>query len=104
MPLLLEQNTDHLRQAILGGNPFTMAPLKELFGLDGTSKAADEILAGTFDLTTLGISKEVMTWLEELAYDNGPPTPVDVKITDTHFQSAVQGCNINTSASPSGFG
>ena len=45
-----------------------------------------------------------MVWLEELAYDDdGPPTPVDVKITDKHFKSAVGACNENTSASPSGF-
>ena len=78
--LLLERNADYLRQATLDGTPFTTAPLKELFGLYGTSKAADQILAGTFDITSLGLSEEVMAWLEELAYeDNGPPTPVDVK-------------------------
>ena len=70
--LLLERNADHLHQAKLDGNPFTTAPLKEIFGLCGTSKAADEILAGTFDLKSLGLSEEVMAWLEELAYDNGP--------------------------------
>ena len=31
--LLLERNADHLRQETLDGNPFTMAPLKELFAL-----------------------------------------------------------------------
>ena len=46
-----------------------------------------------------------MAWLEELAYeDDGPPTLVDVKITDKHFKSAAGACNENTSASPSGFG
>ncbi len=87
--LLLERNADHLHQSTLDGTPFTMVPLKELFGLHGPSKAADEILAGTSNLTTLGLSEEVMAWLEELAYDNGPPNPVDVKITDKHFQSTV---------------
>ena len=105
MSLFLERNADNLRQATLDGTPFTMAPLKELFGLYGTSKAADQILAGTFDIKSLGLSEEVMAWLEELAYDDdGPPTPVDVKITDKHFKSAVRACNENTSASPSSFG
>ena len=45
-----------------------------------------------------------MAWLEELAYDDGPPHPANVKITDKHFKSAVRGCNENTSASPSRFG
>jgi hypothetical protein len=58
--LLLERNAEHLRQATLDGNPFTMAPLKDLFGLYRTPKAADEILAGTFDLKSLGLSEEVM--------------------------------------------
>ena len=103
--LLLEWNAYHLRQATLDGNHFTTAPLKEIFGLYGTSKAADQIFAGTFNIKSLGISEEVMVWLEELAYnDDGPPTPVDVKITDKHFKSAVRACNANNSASPSGFG
>ena len=70
MSLLLERNVDHLRQATLDGTPFTTAPLKELFGLYGTSKAAYQILAGTFDIKSLGLSEEVMLWLEELAYDD----------------------------------
>ena len=46
-----------------------------------------------------------MTWLEELDYDNeGPPTPVDVKITNKYFKSSVLGCNGNTSPPPFGFG
>ena len=103
--LLLERNIDHLHQATLDGTPFTTTPLNELFGLYETSKAADEILAGTFDLKSLGLSEEVMAWLEELAYDDeGPLIPVDVKITDKHFKSAVRLCNGNTSASPSCFG
>ena len=105
MSLLLERNADHLRQATLDGTPFTMAPLKELFGLYGTSKEADLILAGNFYIKSLGLSEEVIAWLEELAYDDdGPPTPVDVKTTDKHFKSAVRVCNEKTSASPSGFG
>ena len=105
MSLLLERNADHLRQATLDGTPFTTAPLKDIFGLYGTSKAVHQILTGTFDIKSLGLSEEVIAWLEELAYDdNGPPTPVDVKITDKHFKSAVRVCNENTSASPSGFG
>ena len=48
--LLLERNADHLRQATLDGTHFTTAPLKELFGLYGTSKAAHQIFAGTFDI------------------------------------------------------
>ena len=89
--LLLERNAYNLRQETLDGTPFTTAPLKELFGLYGTSKAADQILAGTFDLKSLGLQEEVMAWLEELAYnDDGPPTPIDVEITDKHFKSAVR--------------
>ena len=103
MSLLLERNADQLRQATLDETPFTMAPLKELFGLYGTLKVADEIIAGTFNITTL--SEEVMAWLEELAYDDdGHPTSVDVQITDKHFKYAVRVCNKNTSASLSGFG
>jgi hypothetical protein len=103
--LLLERSADHLRQATLDGTLFTKAPLKEIFGLYGTSKEADKILAGTFDIKLLGLSEEVMAWLEELTYDkDGPPTPVDVKIMDKHFKPAVRVCNENTSASPSGFG
>ena len=76
MSLLLERNAGHLRQATLDRTPFTTAPLKELFGPYCTSKAADQILAGTFDIKSLGLSEEVMAWLEELAYDeDGPPTP-----------------------------
>ena len=52
--LLLERNADHLRQATLNGTPFTTAPLKNLFGLFSTSKAADQIIAGTFDIKLLG--------------------------------------------------
>ena len=64
--------------------------MKEIFGLYGTSKVADQIIAETFDIKSLGLSEKVMAWLEELAYDDdGPPTPVDVKITDKHFKSAV---------------
>ena len=74
MSLLLEQNADHLRQSTLDGTPLATAPLKELFGLYGTSKAADEILVGTFDLKSLGLSGEVMSWLEELTYGDGPTT------------------------------
>ena len=41
----------------LDGTPFTTTTLKELFGLYGTSKAADQILEGTFDITSLGMSE-----------------------------------------------
>ena len=103
--LLQERNADHLRQATLNGTPFTTAPLKEIFGLYGTSKTAEKIIAGTFNIKSLGLSEEVMTWLEELAYDeDGPQTSVDIKNKDKHFKSAVRVCNENTSASPSGFG
>ena len=101
--LLLERNADHLHQATLDWNPFATAPLKELFVLYDTSKAVDEIFAGTFDLKYLGISEELIAWLEELVYNGRSLTPVDVKITDKHFKSSVQGCNENASASPSGF-
>ena len=68
--ILLEQNNDHHRQATLNGTTFTTAPLKKICRLYGTSNAADNILAGKFDLSSLGVSDGVMTWLEELAYND----------------------------------
>ena len=44
--LLLERNADHLRQSATDGTPFTKQPLLELFGLYGTTEAADKILNG----------------------------------------------------------
>jgi hypothetical protein len=51
--LLLERNAEHLHQATLDGTPFTMAPLKDLCCHYGSSKAGDEILSGTFDISSL---------------------------------------------------
>ena len=61
VPLLLERNADHLRQETLDGTPFTTSPLKELFGLYGTSEAADEIIAGTFDITSSDSPNDLMS-------------------------------------------
>ena len=58
--LLLERNADHLRQSVTDGTPFTTQLLLELFGLYGTTDAADKILSGEFDLSTLPLSEEAM--------------------------------------------
>ena len=102
--LLLERNADHLRQSATDGTPFTTQPLLELFGLYGTTDAADRILRGEFDLTTLPISEEAIEWMKQLVYEDGKPDDLDVSISDDHFRSAVKGADENTSASPSGFG
>ena len=58
--LLLERNADHLRQSATDGTPFTTQPLLELFGLYGTTEAAEKILSGDFDLSTLPLSEEAI--------------------------------------------
>ena len=74
--ILLERNSDHLRQSTSDGTPFASGPLKELFGLYGMNEVADKILAGTLDIASLKLSDEVAAWLKELAYDNyTPPDP-----------------------------
>ena len=64
--LLLERNADHLRQSATDGTPFTKPPLLELFGLYGTTEAADNILNGEFDLSTLPLSEEGIEWMKQL--------------------------------------
>ena len=76
----------------------------ELFGLYGTTEAANKILKGGFDLSTLPLSEESLKWMKQLVYDDGKPDELDVAISDDHFRSAVKGADANTSASPSGFG
>ena len=44
-----------------------------------------------------------MAWLEEVASDDDLPNPVNVKIMDKHFKSALKVCNEKTSVSLSGF-
>jgi hypothetical protein len=72
--------------------------------LYGTTDAADKILRGEYDLSTLPISEEAIEWMKQLVYEDGKPDDLDVSISDDHFRSAVKGADENTSASPSGFG
>ena len=102
--LLLERNAEHLRQSTIDGTPFASGPLNQLFGLYGINDQADAVLNGTLDIENLNLSEEVKAWLHELAYDNGEPTPTELTITPKQYKRAVKLCNVNTSASPSGFG
>ena len=104
--LLLEQNAEHLRQSTIDGTPFASGPLNQLFGLFGTNDQADAILNSTLDNENLNLSNEVKAWLHELAYlyDDGDPPPIDTTINPPQFFQAVKLCNVNTSASPLGFG
>ena len=80
----------------MDGTPFAVEQLKDIFGLYGTIEASDKHISGEYDLYTLGVSLEVLTWLEAFIYGNGPPEPTKVNIIDTNFQSAVKVCNKNT--------
>ena len=80
----------------MDGTPFAVEPLNDIFGLYCTTEAAEKHISGEYNLYTLGVSLEFLTWLEALIYDNGPPKPTKVNIIDTHFQSAVKVCNENT--------
>jgi hypothetical protein len=102
--LLLEQNAKHLRQSTIDGTHFASSPLNQLSGLFGTNDQADAILNGTLDIEILNLSDEVKAWLHALAYDDGEPPPIDTNITSPQFSQVVKRCNVNTSASPSGFG
>ena len=62
--LLLERNVDHLRQSATDVTPFTTQLLLELFGLYGKTDAADTILSGEFDLSTLPLSEEAIEWMK----------------------------------------
>ena len=91
-------------KAQLMAPPFASSPLNQLFGLFGTNDQADAILNGTLDIENLNLSDEVKAWLQEIAYDDGKPPPIDTNINPPHFSQALKRCNVNTSASPSGFG
>ena len=80
----------------MDGTPFAVEPWNDIFGLYGTTEAAEKHISGEYNLYTLGVSLEVLTWLEALIYDNGPPKPTKFNIINTHFQSAVKVCNKNT--------
>ena len=80
----------------MDGTPFAAEPLNDIFGLYCTTEAAEKHISGEYNLYTLGVSLEVLIWLEALIYDNGPPEPTKVNIRDTHFQSAVKVYNKNT--------
>ena len=54
--LLLERNADHLRQVTADGTPFSTDPMKQLFGLYGTTDNTDKFLRGELDLSDLPIS------------------------------------------------
>ena len=89
--MLLKRNADHLRQSAMDGTPFAAGPssdgpLSEIFGLYGTNTNADALLWGELALEDLPISLEITAWLEELAQDNGDPSPIDVNITKQQFQ------------------
>ena len=102
--ILLEHNAEHLRQITIDGTPFASGPLSQLFGLYGINDQADAVLDGTLDVKNLNLSEEVKVWLYELTYDDGEPSSTDLTITPKYFKRAVKLCNINTSASGSGFG
>ena len=102
--LLLERNAEHLRQNTINGTPFASGPQNQLFGLFGTNDQADAILNSTLDIENLNLSEKVKAWLHELAYADGEPPPIDTNITPPQCSQSVKRCNVNTSASPSGFG
>ena len=54
--LLLERNTAHLSQSTDDGTPFAVAPLNDLVGMYGTNEAAEQLIEGNLDVSTLPLT------------------------------------------------
>ena len=88
--LVLEINSDHLRHAASKSTPFEAGTLEDLCGLYGTNSNVDILLYGELNIEDLPVLEEIMVWLKEMGYNNGPPTPVNIKITSNHFKKSVK--------------
>jgi hypothetical protein len=96
---LQERNRQHFGQA--HGTPFTIPPLSEHLGFIGSSDAQEQMLKGTFDISTYSPSDQLLLihlhQTHKMAADAARPT-----ISEADFIGKLKVWTESTSTSPSG--
>lgn len=108
--LLIDRNREHFSQA--DGTPFTIQPLRDLFGKYGTNEASDLLIKGELDVDSIeGISEATRSILKKMKERREIPPTEDIPnpattISDTFkcqdLQQGYRKWRESTSTSPSG--